>query len=68
MYQNIYCTYQSSQTTKAICDGADVRYSVMFVAADDGSSCAVLCAVYHAGSRDSAAHSLSTYGGKTTTF
>lgn len=69
MFDNIHCSpFSTSQTTKAIADGADVRYSTMFVAADDGSACAFICTVHHAGVRDSVAHSMAVYGDKITTF
>lgn len=69
MFDKIHCSpFSTSQTTKAIADGADVRYSIMFIAADDGSACAFSCAVYHAGNSEAVAHSLDAYGDKITTF
>ncbi len=69
MFQNIYCSpYNTSQTTKALCDGEDIRYCVMFVSADDGSACAISCAAYHGGQADPVAFSMDAYGDKITTF
>lgn len=69
MFDHIYRTpLPSSQATHSICDGPDVRYTTMFVAADDGSSCGVICSVWHAGVPDVVAHSSALYGDKITTF
>ncbi len=69
MFDRIYCSpYNSSQTTKAIADGADVRYTMMFVAADDGTGCAFICTVYHPGVRDAVDFSAFSYGGKIASF
>lgn len=69
MFDSIYsANFDSSQTTKAICDGADVRYSMMFVAADDGSACAFICTVNHPGASEAIAHSGFAFGGNITSF
>lgn len=48
MFDNIYAkSWEGSNTTKALVDGAEVRYVVIFVS--DGANCAVSCGVYHAG-------------------
>lgn len=70
MFDNIYCDpHGSSQTTKAIVDGSDVRYTVMFASANDGSACMVLCSVYLPGvTTDAVAQCGLGYGDRMTTF
>lgn len=50
MFNNIDCLPSYDEdTTRALGDGPEVRYHVLFHAQGDGSRCSVSCAVYHAG-------------------
>lgn len=67
MFDNIYShCYEGSNTTKATVDGADVRYTAMFVST--GDCCAVIFTVYHAGASEAVAHCGFGQGDRITQF